>query len=109
MCPTGKGEWHVRHGSKETGRAWAELSNTRQATALAHLYDRLVKDPRWRGDPERHHRLKGELGTGAHQGRVLERWQHEISGSGRVWFLIDDEQRTVWLIEVGAGHPRQTA
>lgn len=106
--PTGKGEWQLRHGSKATGKAWSELSNTRLVTPLARLYDQLVSDPRWRGDPERHHQLKGGLATAKHQGRTLERWQHEISGSGRVWFLMDDDQHIVWLVYVGAGHPPQT-
>jgi hypothetical protein len=25
-----------------------------------------------------------------------------------VWFLIDDEEQTVWLVAVGEGHPTAT-
>lgn len=106
--PTASGEWEVRYGNRNAAKAWSELSNGKLATALAHLYDILVADPRWAGNPDRHHRLRGELATKVHDGRELERWQHEISGAGRVWFLIDDERRTVWLVHVGEGHPSAT-
>jgi hypothetical protein len=38
----------------------------------------------------------------------LEQWQYEITGSGRVWFLIDDDQHRVYLTLVEAGHPSKT-
>jgi hypothetical protein len=60
------------------------------------------------GAPRRHHRLKGSLGTAKHGGRELEQWQYEITGSGRVWFLIDDAERKVWLTLVESGHPSKT-
>lgn len=106
--PTASGEWEIRFGNKDAGKAWAELSNAKIANALARLYDILVKDPRWKGDPGRHHQLLGDLATGTYQGREMEKWQHEITGSGRVWFLIDDEKRTVWVTLVSAGHPAKT-
>ncbi|MGO9081642.1 MAG: hypothetical protein ACLQDY_21795 [Streptosporangiaceae bacterium] len=51
------------------------------------------------GDPERHHRLKGSLGTAAWKGEPLERWQYEVTGGGRIWYLIDDARRTAWIIQ----------
>jgi hypothetical protein len=107
--PTASNEWTVRFGNREASKAWTELSNTTLASALARFYDVVVKEPRWTGSPDRHHRLLGERATGVYKGREMERWQHEISGSGRVWFLIDDVERTVWLVYVGAGHPSATA
>jgi hypothetical protein len=106
--PTASGEWKIRHGSATAAKAWSELSNTKMRNALARLYDLLVKDPRSQNDPDRHHQLKGGLATRMREGRELEQWQHEITGSGRVWFLIDDEERTVCLTHVGAGHPSKT-
>lgn len=109
LRPVVKQEWTIRNSNKDAGKAWAELSNTGLKTALAKLYDILTDDPRWPGDAGRHHQLHGEHATKTYDGRVLEKWQHEISGSGRVWFLVDDEKRTVWLVFVGAGHPPATA
>jgi hypothetical protein len=106
--PTASGEWKIRFGNKNAAKAWAELSNGKIANALAKLYDIVVKDPRWSGNPDRHHQLRGTLATGTHAGRTMERWQHEVTGGGRVWFLIDDDERTVWLVHVGEGHPAAT-
>jgi hypothetical protein len=106
--PTASSEWAIRAGNRAAGRAWAELSNGKMANALARLYDILTKNPRQLSSPGRHHQLKGDLATADYGGRTLERWQHEISGGGRVWFLIDDEEQTVWLVAVGEGHPTAT-
>lgn len=38
----------------------------------------------------------------------LERWQYEVTGGGRVWYLIDDDNRTAWLIYAGTAHPKAT-
>lgn len=85
-----------------------ELANGKMGNALARLYDLLVKEPRSGSNPDRHHQLHGDLATRVHDGRTLDCWQHEISGSGRVWFLIDDENGTVWIVWVGEGHPAAT-
>ncbi|MGA5817610.1 hypothetical protein ACPC54_07090 [Kitasatospora sp. NPDC094028] len=57
---------------------------------------------------QRQHPLKGTLGTVKVAGALLEQWQYEVSGGGRIWYAIDDEQRTLWITRAGAGHPRQT-
>ncbi len=43
-----------------------------------------------------------------HRGRTLERWQFEVTGGGRVWYLVDEQDRTVWVMWAGAGHPTLT-
>lgn len=60
-------EWTIRNGDKDAGKAWKEMSNTGLATALARLYDILTDDPRWSGDPGRHHQLKGDHATKTHR------------------------------------------
>ena len=42
------------------------------------------------------------------QGRTMERWQHEITAGGRVWFLLDEDKHTIWIDEVHLGHPAKT-
>jgi hypothetical protein len=49
----------------------------------------------------RHHRLRHELATGVMKGRILHRWQIEVTGAGRVWYLVDRENRTVWVEHAG--------
>ncbi|RZK80805.1 MAG: hypothetical protein EOP26_14760 [Rhodococcus sp. (in: high G+C Gram-positive bacteria)] len=71
----------------------------------------------------RHHRLKGKLATGVHNGVEMEQWQYEVTAGGifrvehdgnagrcrrRVWYVLDIEHRTLWLKHAGTGHPKQT-
>ena len=65
-------------------------------------------DPRSRSSPERHHRLKGSLGTATWKGESLERWQYEVTGGGRIWYVIDDARRSAWITYAGTGHPKAT-
>jgi hypothetical protein len=78
------------------------VGNTRRA------WEAIAADPRPKPPSERHHRLKHALATRAYRGRTLEQWQYEVTGGGRIWYLIDDATRTVWLTYAGIGHPKTT-
>lgn len=56
----------------------------------------------------RHHQLKGALAYALHDGKQLLCWQIEVTGGGRIWYLIDADRRTVWITEAGTGHPKRT-
>jgi len=49
-----------------------------------------------------------DLATRVVKGRSLDRWQIEVTGAGRIWYLVDHETRTVWIDYAGPGHPRAT-
>ncbi|MEH1055728.1 hypothetical protein V6U89_11015 [Micromonospora sp. CPCC 206171] len=105
--PALAGEYELRFAESAAADGWEQLA--RQAPAnLRRAYDALRADPRSRTSPERQHRLKGSLATASWKGQELERWQYEVTGGGRIWYLIDDERRTVWLTYAGTGHPRAT-
>ncbi|WP_419850240.1 hypothetical protein [Candidatus Poriferisocius sp.] len=38
----------------------------------------------------------------------LPQWQYEVTSSGRIWYCIDDDKKTVWLTAVHIGHPKAT-
>ncbi|MFF5173985.1 hypothetical protein ACFY3U_15255 [Micromonospora sp. NPDC000089] len=100
-------EYELRFADSAAVDGWEQLA--RQAPAnLRRAYEAIRADPRARTAPERQHRLKGTLGSGSWKGQELERWQYEVTGGGRIWYLIDDERRTVWLTYAGTGHPRET-
>ncbi|WP_171049936.1 hypothetical protein [Nocardia cyriacigeorgica] len=40
--------------------------------------------------------------------RELEQWQYEVTAGGRIWYLIDDETRTLWITKAVVGHPGVT-
>lgn len=100
------GEWEVRFGMTEAAKGWDDLcaqvpENTRAA------FDLLRSNPR---PAEDHmcHRLRGALSTREWRGRDLEQWQIKVSGSGRIWYLRDDDSHTVWLIKASPSHPKET-
>lgn len=39
---------------------------------------------------------------------AANRWQIEVTGAGRIWYLVDPESSTVWIDHAGPGHPRAT-
>jgi hypothetical protein len=50
----------------------------------------------------------GRLATGEMRGRALDHWQIEVTGGGRIWYLVDRESSTVWIDYAGPGHPKAT-
>jgi hypothetical protein len=53
-------------------------------------------------------RLRGSLSTRTFDGRDLEQWQIEVTGGARIWYLVDDDKRTVWVVHAATGHPKAT-
>ncbi|MEO6089607.1 MAG: hypothetical protein ABIQ18_41520 [Umezawaea sp.] len=105
--PPSADEWDVRFANNDSVKGWDELS--RQAahnTREAWLAMRSNPDPRL--PTARHHQLKGSLATCVREGRTLPRWQVEVTGGGRIWYLLDVERRTVWIVHAGTGHPKVT-
>lgn len=99
-------EWTVVFGTNDAARDWRELCNkapgkTREAYELMRSTPRPEKDGR-------HGPLKGDLATRTLDGRTLEQWQIEVTGGGRIWYLIDDEKHKVWVVYASYGHPKPT-
>lgn len=105
--PPVEGEFDLRFATSGAAEGWDNLA--RQVPAnLRRAYEAIRARPRATTSPERHHRLKGSLAIGVWKGQAHERWQYEVTGGGRIWYLIDDGRRTVWITYAGAGHPRET-
>ncbi|MGH7918699.1 MAG: hypothetical protein ACREQM_02010 [Candidatus Dormibacteraceae bacterium] len=90
---------------RQAGIGWDQLV-LQAAAAADRAWAAMTSDPR-RVD-ERQHRLRGSLGSVTVHGVSLEQWQHEVTGSGRVWYAIDDVRRTLWLTQAIPGHPKST-
>ncbi|ASR36982.1 hypothetical protein BAY61_20595 [Prauserella marina] len=105
--PTVSDEWKIRYAKTEAIKGWQKLTNT-AGNNLRTAWDILRTRP-GQGVSNRHHQLKGGLATGSVQAKDdLPRWQIEVTGAGRVWYLIDAEARTVWLEAASVGHPKLT-
>ncbi len=86
---------------------WEDLCG-QAAGNTRHAWEKIIADPQPKPSTGRHHRLKHDLASRTYRGRLLEQWQYEVTGGGRIWYLIDDETRTVWLTYAGTGHPKTT-
>jgi hypothetical protein len=105
--PPGPGDWDVRFKTTDAAQGWEELcrqapGNTLQAWAV------MRRTPVPRTDSPRHARLHGRLSTTLAGGRRLAHWQIEVTGAGRIWYLVDAEKATVWIGYAGPGHSKAT-
>ncbi|MCP2317258.1 hypothetical protein APR12_002604 [Nocardia amikacinitolerans] len=99
--------WRVVVHNLNAARGWSELLAQAPGN-LDRAWTDITSDPRSVANPARQHRLKYDLGSVKVGGAVLDQWQYEITGGGRIWYAIDDENRTLYLTLAGTGHPRQT-
>jgi hypothetical protein len=87
------GEYDIRFANSEAADGWEHLCR-QVAGNLRRAFEKIRATPRAADNPERQHRLKGKLGAATFKGQELERWQYEVTGGGRIWYLLDDANRT---------------
>lgn len=97
-------EWMLRFGSTSAATGWETLC-TQAAGNTRKAWEMLVTNPCPVPPTTRQHRLKGKLGTSVDG---LPIWQYEVTGGGRIWYVVDDAKHTVYLTEVHVGHPKAT-
>ena len=105
--PPGRDYWDFRFKETDAVNGWEELCRQAASNTLA-AWDTMRRNAVPRADSPRHHRLHGPLATGTVKGRVLDRWQIEVTGAGRIWYLVDHENATIWIDYAGPGHPKAT-
>jgi hypothetical protein len=103
--PPRAGGWDFRFATNDAVKGWQNICAAAASNARI-AWDRSTRDPRQRD--ERQHPLKGSLGTRTVNGCELEQWQYEVTGGGRIWYCIDDADRTVWMTAASSGHPKAT-
>ena len=97
----------MRFGSTDAAKGWEELCRTAASNAW-EAWIVLSEHPASVDKPKRQHLLKGNLRYHTHNGVVFEQWQYEITSSGRIWYVVDEASRTVWVTRAGTGHPKLT-
>jgi len=104
--PAVRDEWEVRFGTSDAAKDWEDLCvQVPEKTRAA--YEQMRTNPRPPED-DAHYQLRGNLSTREFRGRQLEQWQIKVSGSGRIWYLPDDEEHKVWVIYASMAHPKKT-
>ena len=105
-APTIGDEWEIRFGTKEAADGWTELVGAARGNARrAH---NIMRTAPGMNPDSRHHQLKHGLATANQAGRVLPQWQIEVTGGGRVWYLLDQDHHTVWIRYASLSHPKAT-
>ncbi len=105
--PPPEGQWDVRFATSDAATGWDQLCRHALANARRCL-EILQTAPRSAVNPDRQHRLRGDLSSHWHNGKDLEQWEFEVTSGGRVRYLIDDDARTVWLVYASPRHPKDT-
>jgi hypothetical protein len=103
--PPASAGWDIRYGTSDATHGWDQVCSAAPANARV-AWEQIVENPGARS--ERQHPLRGALANREVNGQVLEQWQYEVTGAGRVWYCIDEERRTVWLMDASVGHPKAT-
>lgn len=96
--------WDLRFASSDVGKGWEELCRLAPTNTL-RAWEAIRNSPQPFPQSERQHRLKGK-GLAIVNG--LDQWQYEVTGAGRIWYLIDPAKKTVWIRHAGTGHPKVT-
>jgi hypothetical protein len=103
--PPAQRGWDFRYGTSDAAKGWEKVCAAAPRNART-AWEKITADPRTRTD--RQHPLKGSLGTRTVNGDDMEQWQYEVTGGGRLWYVIDEKNKTVWLTEAMPGHPKAT-
>ncbi|MBO0802848.1 MAG: hypothetical protein J2P25_07205 [Nocardiopsaceae bacterium] len=110
--PPGPEEWEIRFHTNDAAKGWEELCRQAPGNTRA-AWTTMRTNPAPRVASPRHQRLHGSLATGIAKGsmakgQVLDHWQIEVTGGGRIWYLVDADRKILWIDYAGPGHPRQT-
>jgi hypothetical protein len=105
--PPGEGEYDVRFADNDASKGWEDLCS-QAATNLLAAWRLMRSNPNPAVTTQRHHRLKGTQKIATYKGKLYPQWQIEVTGGGRIWYLLDEERRTCWITYAGTGHPKAT-
>src|ERR1700722_8877112 len=105
--PPGPDDWDVRFKNNDAARGWEALCRQAPGNAL-EAWTIMRRNPIPPAQSPRHARLRGDLATSSDGGKVLDHWRNEVTGAGRIWYLVDLDKATVWVDYAGPGHPKAT-
>lgn len=105
--PPGPGEYDVKTVDNTAGKGWDNLCSQAPTNTLA-AWKTMRSDPKPTVQTPRHFWLKHDLKFGTYQGKTYPQWQIEVTGGGRIWYLLDEERRTCWVTLASVGHPKAT-
>lgn len=100
--------WIVLFGTRKAKKDW-ELAFRQAPQLFTEELKRLQLRPIDRSqNPRRTAPLRFELAHRRIGSKSLPQWQHELTSAGRIWYCIDQDERTVWITKVSLRHPKET-
>lgn len=120
--PTRTNEWLVLAADKRVAEEWDRWAK-QEPNALAAAYDKVAANAIEFSARQR--KLEGAMGVGTYEGKTFDRWQYEVTGGGRIFYLVDDPteggrrkpqrkgrgrkpRRRVIIEALHPGHPKET-
>ncbi|MCO8305077.1 hypothetical protein ACH4GZ_04545 [Streptomyces hygroscopicus] len=104
--PAPDGHWEVRFADAASAKGWDNLAQqARENTYRAWIHHAYRPQTGHRDNPAP---PPQGLAHGTHRGQTCEQWQIEVTGGGRIWYLLDAARETCWITFAGTGHPRAT-
>ncbi|MEI6624426.1 MAG: hypothetical protein WCP28_21245 [Actinomycetes bacterium] len=103
--PAAAGQWRIRFGTSDAASNWTELVN-HYSNTVREAWERMRLHPLERTDTQKP--LAGSLGSRRVGGIDLPQWQFDISSGARLWYCVDEDARTVWVMLASTGHPGAT-
>jgi hypothetical protein len=108
VTPPGRpGGWEARYANTAAAKGWEELCQAAKSSTW-EAFVVLTERPDNPENTSRQHRLRGSLATFEVRGKILDQWQYEVTGSGRIWYCPDPEARIVWVVHASPRHPKAT-
>jgi hypothetical protein len=105
--PPGPDDWDIRFRNNDAARGWEELCRQAPGKTL-DAWTAMRRNPTPRTDSPRHSRLHWDLSTVRVGDKLFDHWQIEVTGGGRIWYLVDPDKATIWIDYAGPAHPRAT-
>jgi hypothetical protein len=97
----------VRFGNGDAAKGWEELCQ-QAPTNTSNAWREMRSNPAPSPPTPRHHQLKGKFAYGEHRSQSMPCWQIEVTSGGRIWYLLDADNQTVWVTFAGTAHPKAT-
>ena len=105
--PPGKGEYDVLFECRAAEVGWKELGNKAPGNTFRAWHE-MRTNPAPQMQTPRHHQMDGDLAYGTKGGETFPMWQLEVTGGGRIWYLLDEGRSICWVKVAGVGHPKAT-
>jgi hypothetical protein len=103
--PAKPGRYVLKFATNEAAKAWEHLCSQAPGNTRA-AYETIESNPCPMPPTDRQHQLKGQLAIDCYRGEQLPQWQYEVTGAGRIWYLVDHHSLICWSKEGHYGPPK---